>query len=81
LGALNRAMVASVPVLGEMDEVVPADPAGVGRLAGRGGTMGDEPFVNPIRSFHLTNPVARASKVMAECARVMDGSYVAEAAE
>jgi NADH-quinone oxidoreductase subunit G len=79
--ALNRAMVAANPILGEIDDVIPADPSGVGRLAERGGNVSDDPFVNPIRSYYLTNPIARASVVMAECARVQDGTYVAEAAE
>ncbi|MCF3935107.1 NADH-quinone oxidoreductase subunit NuoG [Acuticoccus sp. M5D2P5] len=72
LAALTRAMVAAVPVLGEVDRVVPADPAGVGRLAARGGVMDSAPFVNPIEVFHLTNPITRASKVMAECARLLE---------
>jgi NADH-quinone oxidoreductase subunit G len=81
MAALNRTMVAAVPVLAEIDEVVPADPAGVARLAERTGTVSDDPFQNPIQTFHLTTPIARASVVMAECARVLEGTYVAEAAE
>ena len=79
--ALERRMIEAVPFLGEIDEVVPSDPEGVRRLARVGGSMRDAPFENPIQVFHLTNPIARASAVMAECAHVLDGTYVAEAAE
>ena len=80
--ALNRAMVAAVPHLGEIDQIVPADPAALGALAGEGGTLDDAPFANPIQDFYMTNPIARASKVMAECARIAaERNAVAEAAE
>jgi NADH-quinone oxidoreductase subunit G len=79
--ALNRAMLQAAPVLAGTDRVATADPAGVSALAGIGGTMAEGPFVNPITSFHLTNPIARASKVMAECARLYHEGRFAEAAE
>ncbi|WP_108659684.1 NADH-quinone oxidoreductase subunit NuoG [Acuticoccus kandeliae] len=80
--ALNRAMVAKAPFLGEVDQVVPGNPDAIDRLAARAGAMEGTPFVNPIEVFHLTNPVTRASKVMAECARLLDErARPAEAAE
>ncbi|MEM7694381.1 MAG: NADH-quinone oxidoreductase subunit NuoG [Pseudomonadota bacterium] len=81
LGALNAAMVAAVPHLGELDTVATADPAGVRALAERAGAMGDHVFANSETSFYLTNPIARASKVMAECARTLSPAPLAEAAE
>jgi NADH-quinone oxidoreductase subunit G len=79
--ALHRAMVQGSPVLAATDRVAPADPEGVRRLAAAGGQMTDMPFVNPITAFHLTNPIARASRVMAECARLYHEGGFAEAAE
>jgi NADH-quinone oxidoreductase subunit G len=38
-------------------------------------------FVSPIRAFHLTNPIARASRTMAECAELAAGANRAVAAE
>jgi NADH-quinone oxidoreductase subunit G len=35
-------------------------------LAARGGVLGSEPFGTAVRDFYLTNPIARASAVMAE---------------
>jgi NADH-quinone oxidoreductase subunit G len=39
-----------------------------------------EPFDNVIEDYYLTNPIARASKVMAECSQLKLNS-LAEAAE
>jgi NADH-quinone oxidoreductase subunit G len=39
-----------------------------------------DPFANPVGDFYLTNPIARASAVMAECSRLAAGR-MAEAAE
>jgi len=37
-------------------------------------------FINPVTDFYLTNPIARASKVMAECSALNSGTML-EAAE
>ena len=66
LSALRAAMYKEVPALARLDSVEPAGPKGVEGLAARGGTMGSEPFGSMIRDFYLTNPIARASSVMAE---------------
>ena len=42
--------------------------------------MGKEPFASPMRDFYLTNPVARASAIMAECSSLALGP-MREAAE
>ncbi len=66
LGALRAAMIAKAPALGRLDAVAPAGLAGVEALAKRSGQLGDAPFASPIKDFYLTNPIARASAVMAE---------------
>ncbi len=38
-----------------------------GRLAAADGACGSAPFASPVADFYLTNPIARASAVMAEC--------------
>ena len=45
----------------------------VGAL-GADGEVSDAPFESPIKAFHLTNPIARASVTMAECAAVASGA-------
>ncbi|HMK79988.1 MAG TPA: hypothetical protein VK438_10080, partial [Xanthobacteraceae bacterium] len=34
------------------------------------------PFVSPVRDFYFTNPIARASATMAECAAIARGERV-----
>ena len=47
-----------------------------GKLAGaKTGTLGRSGFVSPIRDFYLTNPIARASAVMAECSALAKGGF------
>jgi NADH-quinone oxidoreductase subunit G len=48
---------------------------------GAAGQLGAGGFTSPIRAFHLTNPIARASRTMAECAELAAGKSPAVAAE
>ena len=66
LPALRAAMYKEAPALARLDVVEPAGLAGVEALAARGGTLGSEPFGPGLRDFYLTNPITRASAVMAE---------------
>ena len=66
LSALRAAMYKAVPALARLDVVTPAERSAIDALAGRGGSVGSEPFASAIGDFYLTNPIARASAVMAE---------------
>jgi len=44
---------------------------------GEAGDVSDVPFASPVKSFYLTNPVARASVTMAECAALASGLKLA----
>ena len=66
LSALRAAMYKAAPHLARLDAMRPAEMAGVEALAKRGGTLGAEPFGAAVRDFYMTNPIARASAVMAE---------------
>jgi NADH-quinone oxidoreductase subunit G len=66
LSAVRAAMYKEAPVLARLDAVEPAGSGGVEKLAARGGSLGTEPFGPAVRDFYLTNPIARASAVMAE---------------
>ncbi len=48
---------------------------------GAAGQLQSTPFTTPIQAFHLTNPIARASRTMAECAELAAGANRAIAAE
>lgn len=73
LAELRRAMVSAVPHLGKLDQIVPADSADVKKLAALGGKTGKEPFTSSVSDFYLTNPIARASAIMAECSALVSG--------
>ncbi|KQT19472.1 NADH dehydrogenase [Methylobacterium sp. Leaf399] len=81
LNALRRALYADHPHLAGVDAVAPCDAvATVDRLAGLGGEPERTPFVSPIDDFYLTNAIARASRVLAECSKLARGRAL-EAAE
>ena len=66
LPALRAAMYKEAPGLARLDRVEPAGLAGVEALAARGGSLGFELFGVALRDFYLSNPIARASAIMAE---------------
>jgi NADH-quinone oxidoreductase subunit G len=81
LGALRKQLYAEHPHLAALDRIEAADvSATLQSLAAIGGTAGRDPFVSPIGDFYLTNPIARASGVMAECSALARGDML-EAAE
>jgi NADH-quinone oxidoreductase subunit G len=74
LFALRQAMIADAPSLGRIDQGPPGDaPLDLSRVGVRG-IVSPEPFRSPIRDFYLTNPVARASRTMAECSAELLGA-------
>ncbi|MQT12288.1 NADH-quinone oxidoreductase subunit NuoG [Segnochrobactrum spirostomi] len=77
---LRAAMVAAHPHLGRADRIEPAYSGAVAKLAEIGGTTGPGAFVSTVSDFYLTNPIARASAVMAECSALAH-ARLAEAAE
>src|SRR5260221_383870 len=63
---------ASFPHLQHLGGITPGDPDDIRKLATRGGAMDKAPFRSPIEDFYLTNPIARASAVMAECSALAE---------
>jgi len=76
LDDLRRRLFADHPTFGRIDYVEGKAGAASLDLAalGAAGELSDEPFASPIRAFHLTNPIARASVTMAECAALASGA-------
>ncbi len=72
LDALRARMIADHPSFGALDYAPGAagaagfDPAALGAA----GPLDGAPFQSPVGDFYFTNPVARASRVMAECSAV-----------
>jgi len=75
LDQLRAKLFADHPTFGQID-FAPGSIATVFDLAAVGGSgeLADTPFENAIKAFHLTNPIARASVTMAECAAVVSGA-------
>jgi NADH-quinone oxidoreductase subunit G len=80
LAALRKALYAAHPHFAALDQRQAADIAGIGQIAALGGKPDKAPFKQAIADFYLTNPIARASAVMAECSALAAGR-LAQAAE
>ncbi|MEM9638055.1 MAG: NADH-quinone oxidoreductase subunit NuoG [Pseudomonadota bacterium] len=61
IGALRRMLVDEIGHLGRIDEIAPTTLHPI-----EGGVMSDAPFEQAVTDFYLTNPIARASELMAE---------------
>jgi NADH-quinone oxidoreductase subunit G len=73
LTQLRSALAAAYPLLVRFDAVARADADVFGRLAAVGGVADKTSFVPAVADFYLTNPIARASRVMAECSALAQG--------
>ena len=80
LAQLRAQLYQAYPHMAEVDAVRPAERADFGRLSSLGGSIAGPAFASPIKDFYLTNPIARASAVLAECSAMRLGP-AAEAAE
>ncbi len=80
LGELRARLYEVHPHMAAVDAVRRAEGADFGRLASLGGSIAGPKFASPIKDFYLTNPIARASAVLAECSAMRLGP-AAEAAE
>ncbi|MCA3741352.1 NADH-quinone oxidoreductase subunit NuoG [Phenylobacterium sp.] len=71
LDQLRARLFADHPTFGQIDWA----PKGQADLSaiGAAGEVGDAPLASAVKAFHLTNPVARASVTMAECAALAAG--------
>jgi NADH-quinone oxidoreductase subunit G len=67
LGELRAAMYKVAPQLARLDRVTAADASELAGLAKVEAKMSSEPFRSSVKDFYLTNPIARASRTMAEC--------------
>jgi NADH-quinone oxidoreductase subunit G len=80
LAALRRLLIESHPHFAELDEIAPGEAAQVVALANHPAVAMKDSFAPAIQNFYFTNPIARASAVMAECSALAQGR-LAQAAE
>jgi NADH-quinone oxidoreductase subunit G len=69
LAALRQTLFKAHPHLQRIGQIAPADPADLHKLAAMAaGNTERTPFRSSVDNFYFTNPIARCSAVMAECA-------------
>jgi NADH-quinone oxidoreductase subunit G len=77
LGQLRQAVFAAYPHMMRIDQIAPGDPANISALAKLGGKdekLDKVAFASPVADFYLTNPIARASAIMAECSALANAA-------
>jgi NADH-quinone oxidoreductase subunit G len=79
LPALRQAIFKAIPRLMRIDQIEAGSAADVKALAGKGGNVEKSVFKTSFEDFYLTNPIARASAVMAECSRLASGQMLTAA--
>jgi NADH-quinone oxidoreductase subunit G len=79
LGALRQAIFKTASHLMRIDQIEAGNSADLTALGGRGGSVDKAPFKSVIEDYYLTNPIARASVVMAECSRLASGRMLSAA--
>ncbi|GAC1042550.1 NADH-quinone oxidoreductase subunit NuoG [Rhizobium sp. No.120] len=75
LRELRAKLYAAFPHFAEIDEIAEGDSAQIAALAKKAGAMGKSAFASPIKDFYLTNPITRASAVMAECSALARNNF------
>ncbi|WP_417308479.1 NADH-quinone oxidoreductase subunit NuoG [Devosia sp.] len=73
LAQLRAAIYAEYPHLAQIDRIKPGSVEDVRRLAGATTKSSSAPLTSPIDDFYFTNPIARASATMGECAALAAG--------
>ncbi|TNE57286.1 MAG: NADH-quinone oxidoreductase subunit G [Alphaproteobacteria bacterium] len=79
LGELRTKLFADHPHMAELDTVQTGASLDLSKV-GKAGEMDGSAFRLAISDFYLTNPIARASAIMAECSALFDGRRQEEAA-
>ncbi|CDZ71349.1 NADH-quinone oxidoreductase, chain G [Neorhizobium galegae bv. orientalis] len=79
LGALRAKLYADYPHFAAVDEIAAGSVNEIAELGQKAGGMTKSGFASPIKDFYLTNPIARASAVMAECSALARNNFQAAA--
>ncbi len=73
LTQLRAAIYAEFPHLARVDQVAPGSVGDVAKLAKAAIKTKSAALASPVTDFYLSNPIARASATMAECAQLATG--------
>jgi NADH-quinone oxidoreductase subunit G len=64
---LRSSLFAAYPHFAHDGEITMADAGAVAKLSEGSVKMNKAPFQSPVTDYYMTNPIARASKIMADC--------------
>ena len=79
LTQLRAKLYEAHPHFAEINAIAPANGAGSCGTCEKSGKMTKSGFASPVKDFYLTNPIARASAVMAECSALARNNFKAAA--
>ncbi|MDP8249342.1 NADH-quinone oxidoreductase subunit NuoG [Pseudochrobactrum saccharolyticum] len=79
LAQLRSALYADYPHMAQIDAVAAGQVADIATLGAKAAAVKGVAFASPVTDFYLTNPIARASAVMAECSALAKGGFQAAA--
>jgi NADH-quinone oxidoreductase subunit G len=74
LDQLRRNMMAYYPQFMRLDQIAAGERGDIAKLAKLGGTLDKAPLRSAVSDFYLTNPITRASAVMAECSALANAA-------
>jgi NADH-quinone oxidoreductase subunit G len=75
LPQLRAKLYSEFPHLARIDQVAAGNADDVAKVAKLGGRLNKGSFTSPVKDFYLTNPIARASAVMAECSALAKNGF------
>ncbi|MBX8811551.1 NADH-quinone oxidoreductase subunit G [Ochrobactrum sp. MR34] len=75
LAQLRAALYADYPHMAQIDAVAAGQVADIAALGAKAAAVKGVAFASPVADFYLTNPIARASAVMAECSALAKGGF------
>ena len=79
LSALRAKLYADYPHFAAIDEIAAGSVDQIATLGQTRDKMSASAFASPVKDFYLTNPIARASAVMAECSALARNKFQAAA--
>ncbi|WP_428428288.1 NADH-quinone oxidoreductase subunit NuoG [Pararhizobium sp.] len=79
LSELRGKLYTAHPHFAAIDMIEAGASGEIAALAQKAGEMGKSVFASPVKDFYLTNPIARASAVMAECSALARNNFKAAA--
>jgi NADH-quinone oxidoreductase subunit G len=79
LGELRAKLHAAHPHFADVDGIAAGSSDEIAAVAQKAGETAKSVFASPVKDFYLTNPIARASAVMAECSALARNNFKAAA--